>query len=157
MISIAKHTELKKKLIVNLLPFPIEIVRQIKDYIYHDEKTSPTIQKMRESKNEIINLIKYYTSVKMNEEIEAGGIIDEEDWWLRISIPMTPIYSQVRNMIVNHSYLTYVDDYWPLPIEYEFSARNCKVCGEYKKYKKKNGIWCYYEVRGLTSQNTCKC
>jgi hypothetical protein len=153
MISIAKHTEMNKRLTVNLLPFPIDIITHIKDYIYHNKNTSPTIKKMIQSKNEIINLITNHSSVKMNEEIEAGQVIEEEDWWFRISIPISHIYSQLRNIGVSHSELNDFDDYWPLSIEYEFCAINCKVCGEYKK----NGWFSYEVTRGLTSQNTCKC
>jgi len=150
MTSIAKHSEMIKSLAINRLPIPIEIAIIIKDYLYHSEQTSPTIKKMIQTKNEIINLITNHSTVKMNEEIEVGQIIEEEDWWFRISIPQTHIYSQLRNIgAVTDDH----DDYWPLSIEYEFCAKNCKACGEYK-----TTVWYCYEVtKGLSSQNMCKC
>ena len=149
---LSKHTELEKRLTISLLPVPIELVALVNEYLYHTEKTSPTIQQIRKAKNEISDLITNHTSVKMNEEIEEGQEIEDEYWRFCISIPTTHIYSQLYNN--GMAWAIENEDYWPLSIEYYFGGRNCKVCGEYKK------MYSYgpEEVtRGLTLQNMCKC
>jgi len=149
MMSIVKHTEVEKRLTINRLPVPDEVVMLINDYLYHTKNTSPIMRKMREARNKIGDLITNYSSVKMNQEIEAGEEIEEENWWFRISIPTTHIsLARIASPLLDD-----IDDYWPLSIEYDFGGKNCKACGEYKRIN-----WYWSEVtRGISSQNTCKC
>jgi len=146
-MTIAKHTELKKRLVINGLHIPIEIIHIVKDYLYHSENTSPTIQRMKNIKLEICYLFTNRTNVKGNEEIEEGEVYEEEYWQFSMSIPVTKLSSQRINY-------NEIGDYWPLSKEYYFSGRNCKMCGQYKDMTNTS---LYEFTRGLTSQNMCKC
>ena len=152
MSSFANYTELEKKSVVNRLPVPMFILSLINDYLFHNKMTSPVMQKIRQVKNEICDLIENH-SLR-----EQGYDNPEEDWFFTLSISSSTISSLARIVVdPNIGIFDNLDDYWPLSIEYEFSGRNCKVCGEYKQHKQ--DIYAYNSgmTRGLTYQNTCKC
>lgn len=156
MISITKYYEQEKRLTICRLPLPTEIVCIINDFVYHTEKTSPTIQKVKKSKGEIHYLFTKYASVKINEDIEEGEEVEDEYWWFNITIPMSHIASQLHN-IGDAFHEAGVNDYWPLSLDYDFSARNCKVCGDYKHMYWSHDWPCEQHTRGLSTNNICKC
>jgi len=158
MISIAKYSEQEKRRTISCLPLPTELLYLINDFVYHSENTSPTIQKVKKIKGEIDYLFTNCSSAKINKDIEEGEVIEDEYWWFNMTIPTRYISSQLYNIGYTVDQGD-IDDYWPLSLDYDFSARNCKVCGDYKVIHWYNHDLHIQEqhTRGLTAKNTCKC
>ena len=130
MNSIAKHNETGKKLIINRLPIPTDMMNLIKDYLFYEERTSPMIQHIQDVKNEICELFTNHTT------IDYTFYVNKVDW--RFDIDIIPSHPGALDDL----------DYWPLTKSYEFGARICKICGNYKAT---------LQPHGRTIHNKCKC
>ena len=128
--------EQEKKDVVDRLMIPRELVRLVKDFLYHTEKTSSVIQNIRKKKDFICNLIANHSSY------ESSQNNPEEDWFFIMTIPLSVMHKNI------------VDGDSQLRAEYLFGASNCKVCGNYKYTYRFYG--CVLTM-GLSNKNTCKC
>ena len=146
MMSIANYSETAKKLVINRLPVPMDVLSVVKDYLFHNENTSPMIKNIQGKKIQICELINTATtndnwlSRDRNHAYHDMNPNIPGEWLFVINIPMLSLPG---------------DDYWPLSIIYEFGAKNCNICGEYKQNC--NRTYYHHISYGLSDQNVCKC
>lgn len=124
--------------VIHRIPIPMDVLKIVKDYLFHTETTSPIMSHIRTIKHEICDLIMNHSIVTRRDGLGY------QEWFFTISMTTANLDPSIFDDL---------DDYWPLSIEYEFGARNCNACGDY------NAIQSQYDrnVCGLTLQNTCKC
>jgi len=130
--------------IIHRIPIPMNVLKLVKDYLFHTETTSPIMSHIRTIKREICDLIMNHSIVTRRDGHYPGtDHLRCEDWFFTISMTTANLHPSI---------FADLDDYWPLSIEYEFGARNCNACGDYNAIQSHD-----MNSRGLTSRNTCKC